>query len=438
MKYKFKISTLSHAINVFLPLLILILFGVLFLALPKKRVSEIEKRVLTPLPPWSWQSLFDGKFTRNYEEFFADNFPYRDGWISIAGNIRSYYGYQPKGEARIVATVVPEFQPDEQLVHDSSENAMKDSAEKPSHSLFIYEGKAYQIFGGNARVAGIYSSRINALHKALGDSVRFYNMVVPSSSAFYLPDKYSKSKALEKSNIEMIYQGLNSSICSADAYGELLKHKDEYLYFGTDHHWTALGAYYAYRAFSACADFNPLELNSLEKRTKKNFLGTLYALARVDELKENPDYLDYYLIPGNYSVVVNTGSDENKWSKGKLLSESASGSASYGVFLGSDYPVMKISSENNNGRKLMVLKESYGNAFVPFLAPHFQTIYVADIRYFQFALLDFIQKNQVGEILVINGIFMANNPYFPNKIKSMIYKAQTPYVLKKKDSTDAK
>ena len=92
----------------------------------------------------------------------------------------------------------------------------------------------------------------------------------------------------------------------------------------------------------------------------------------------------------------------------------------YGVFLGIDYPVMKIDGPVKNGRILLIIKDSYANAFIPFLVAHFEKIYVADIRYFPYKITPFIHENHINEVLVMNHIVTANSPFASNKLIKLI------------------
>jgi hypothetical protein len=436
-----KTPAFFDALNIAIPFFFMVSGGILFFVLPKKQISEIEKRKLASVPEYSTQALLEGSYTRELEAYVADNFPYRDQWIEFGGNMREWRGFRPEENIKLVATKQPQFlgqnPEDSAIMNSENEFVDGDSNGKSSHSLFIYNKRAYQIFGGGKRTAGIYASKLNYFYNLLKDSVKFYNLVAPSPTDFDLPEKFRKMGNSEKANIDAIYTALEPGICHADAYTTMMAHKDEYMYFATDHHWTALGAYYAYTAFADCAGFQPVALESMTKKSKPGFLGSLYGLSRDEDLKSNPDHVDYYLVPGSYKVQVNQTSAIDKWTGGSLFAEGASGGNSYSVFLGGDFPVLRIKSNANNGRRILVLKESYGNAFSPFLSPHFEYVYVADIRYFKFSLLQFIRKYQINEVLVINGIFMANNPYFPNKIKSMIHTPQAAHSAKKKSTSDS-
>ena len=92
----------------------------------------------------------------------------------------------------------------------------------------------------------------------------------------------------------------------------------------------------------------------------------------------------------------------------------------YGVFLGIDYPIMKIEGSVKNGRNLMVIKDSYANAFIPFLVAHFEKIFVADIRYFPYKITSFVKDNRVNEVLIMNHVVTANSPFSSNKLIKLI------------------
>jgi hypothetical protein len=119
----------------------------------------------------------------------------------------------------------------------------------------------------------------------------------------YLPERYSGVSAPQKPNIDQIYGNLLPQIGKVQLYDTLQAHKDEYIYFRSDHHWTALGAYYAYQQFCGVAGFDAVPLEKMEKRTISEFLGSLYSQTQDSKLMEHPDYVDYYIVPQSYSAV---------------------------------------------------------------------------------------------------------------------------------------
>ncbi|KOO51252.1 hypothetical protein AMD00_01750 [Viridibacillus arvi] len=156
------------------------------------------------------------------------------------------------------------------------EDVSKNTIAEKSGSIITLGDRAVEIFYGNEGNAERYTNAISSAKQALGDQVEVYNMVVPSSVEFALPQKYKNMSKSQKPVIDKIYDSLDSKVKTVDAYKALEKHKNEYIYFNTDHHWTSLGAYYAYEQFAKEAGFQATSLNEYKRYSKKGFLGTLY------------------------------------------------------------------------------------------------------------------------------------------------------------------
>lgn len=416
----------------------LIFFSIFISSLtrPDKTVSTSEKRRLSEIPDISALSLFSTDFQKGIEKYYEDHFPYRNELLQVSGTFNAMKGNaESEGKLYKVGAAENNTGNDKNALSDfsgtqgynpDSTYSKADDYGEMVNNLFIYKKHAYQLFGGSDGVAKMFANSLNDLKKALGDSITMYNLTIPSPAEFYLPEKYKSLTNNEKQNLQTIQDNLDASIIDVDAYTEIAAHTDEYLYFATDHHWTVRGAYHAYRAFAKSAGFLPLSTESMTMVTKKNYLGSLYLLTLDASLAGNPDSVCYYKIPGNYSVYWDSCSIPPRWYKGMLLYDYPGCWATYGVFLGADYAVMKIETNNYNNRRILVLKESFGNAFVPFLVPHYEKVFVADIRYFQYNLLKFIKEYKINEVLVIMSDISANNTYFGYKLRNMPY---TGYAL---------
>jgi hypothetical protein len=173
-----------------------------------------------------------------------------------------------------------------------------------------------------------------------------------------------------------------------------VQHQDEYIYFASDHHWTGLGAYYAYTAFCQAAGLKPTSLSKMTKKVKKNFLGTLYNLTKDESIKNNKDSVEYFIPP----VTTET----------KIFAEYAAGGNSYGVFLGGDIPHMKIKTSVKNGRSVVLIKNSFGNPFATFLVNNYETVHVVDYRYFNKGLLNLIKSEGIDDVIFFHNVFSAN------------------------------
>ena len=201
------------------------------------------------------------------------------------------------------------------------------------------------------------------------------------------------------------YYSLSEGVKTVDTIKTLREHNDEYLYFRTDHHWTQLAAYYVYQNFCEEKGIRPNELSDFQKMTFSPFLGTFYQELQNEDMAANPDFVDAYIPMATNDMTYweTDGSQVNwhviqdvtGWNKNSL----------YSCFIGGDKPLVQINNPNlSDGSSCVVVKESYGNSFVPFLVDHYQTVYVIDFRYTKNNVMDFVQEHNVQDLIIINNI----------------------------------
>ncbi len=449
-----KIRMIFQLVTVFLFAGFSIIMGILFLILPKKEYSEVEKRKLMEFPKFNMTELSKGHFTDNLTKYVSDNFAFRDGFVDLGFKLEDKRGVRVGG-VKIYSSELDEMENiqeekssvpsvDSPLIEMKPIKVQKESAKPgetlPIHltvdaivenadlyknldaedimgeqrgALFMVKNTALEIFYGNSDVAADYCNVLNTYNEAVGDDVTVYNLIIPTHFEFGLPNKYKDEVGRgQKQFIDQIADGVDSSIVSVDAYSNLKKHyeKGEYLYFNSDHHWTALGAYRAYTQFAKAAGFKATPLKNFEKRSIDEFLGTFYTSTYDKNLKSHPDRVDYYVPQGEFDVTNYYANGVDTY-KGSILNENVSGiSSGYLVFMGGDIPLSAIKTNNNTGRKILIFKESYGNPFIPFLATNYDELYVADIRTFPFNSIDFVKENDIGEVLFINNTMTSCTP----------------------------
>ena len=290
------------------------------------------------------------------------------------------------------------------------------------------EDAGVMLFGGNKKQGARYAEIINKYKASLGN-VNVYNMVVPTSVEFYLPKKYSKYSSSEKESIDYIYSCLSPDVTPIDAYSKLAEHTDEYIYLRTDHHWSPLGAYYAYTAFCEALGMEYHPITDYTEKVKDGFVGSLYGYTNDITLANAPEQFHYFLPPDvTYSVRTYYYDTLAPKSGGALFHEYVEGANCYGMFLGADAIHTKITTSTKNGRKIVVFKESYGNAFVPFLVNNFEEIYVIDIRYFGTNAVDYIKKIGATDVLFIDNCFAANTSSLIKHIEDL-YSSPTGSVV---------
>ena len=254
-----------------------------------------------------------------------------------------------------------------------------------------------------------YAKYLNEFKEKVGSNVNVFNMVVPTASAFYLPAGYEEYNASHRDSINNIANNL-VNVINIDGYAALEAKTDEYIYTRTDHHWMPLGAYYAAKAFCDVAMVPVKELSTYEPVDVEGFVGTMYAFTEYDEqIKNDPETFRYYIPSTDYTATYYktdfTVDEDVKFYTSIFVEQPASGA--YSTFMGGDQKIVKIETENKNGRKLCVFKDSYGNAEIPFFIDSFQEIYVCDVRYFDVYAPDFVKDNGITDVLFTMCTFSA-------------------------------
>lgn len=400
---------------------LLLLGGIASLSLKKTEVSLTENRKLASFPVFSDSALWSGDYFRDIEMYYADNFPWRDRWIDVSASFRNKLGF----ESTDITIYSPENNAEANEKTDTAKNETAglrpdDGATgEVKKSLFVFKNRAFEMFGGGPAMGRSYANVINSYNRLGIPNLQIYNLIIPVALEFELTEKYKKLQKPNRPAIENVYNSLDPNIKKVWAIDELRKHREEYIYFNTDHHWTSLGAYYAYRAFCETAGLTPVSLDTVRSKVKPAFLGSLYRLTRDPKLKENPDSVKYYLFRDSVRFYIGSSGSLSYWAKSKMYGEGASGGNSYSVFLQGDLPIVKMETEHKNGRRIAIVKESYGNAFAPYLINNYEKVVVVDQRYYTGDFIAMLKTEGINELLFINNIFAAHTPFHIEKIKGL-------------------
>ena len=403
MKYLLSILFLS----------IIYLGGLLFIILPHDKVSVNEKRSLSPFPILTSNNYLTGKYTDSIDFYYSDNFLFRDHLIALSNKLK-----EKRGIKNLDIKIYTKNEKAGNLIEKNKiENNIKaadtinilnnDNEYQNIKSVIVYKNRALQMFSGSKKVAASFS-KLMGEYKLTFPDVNVYCMAVPVGGDFYLPNNINKNNEIKF--IDALYASLVNGVIPSRAYESLKPHYKEYLQFNTDHHWTGRAAYYAYEAFCNTIGISQVPMEKLNRKVIKGFLGTLYYYTLSPELKNNKDSVEYFKIPYETKTVYYTKNSTTPV-KGNLYAESARGGNSYGVFLGGDFPLIKIVSSIKNNKKILVLKDSYGNAFVPYLASHYEEIYVIDYRYYEGGVKNLVKNNNITDILFAHNVFMFNTNY---------------------------
>lgn len=282
-----------------------------------------------------------------------------------------------------------------------------------SFGIYVWNEVGYELFGSDEDRAKNYANTINGFADKFADNVTVYDMVVPNHTEMGLPQRIKADEAPSSSqadNIKSIYANLSDKVTPINAYNLLAQHNSEYIYFNSDHHWTGLGAYYAYSAFAQTTNQKVLDLKSCEEKTVEGFTGSFSSYS--DSIKS--DTVHYWNFPYEVSMDIYHTADTFDTYDSPYYQYAEAGTNTYGLFIMGDnqetgLTVLHSESENaTEGKKIAVVKESYGNAFVPFLTNNYQEVHIVDFRYFSQNLPAYCEANGIDEVLFLNGVMSAN------------------------------
>lgn len=310
-------------------------------------------------------------------------------------------------ENRVVEPYVNRFNP-------------SDRARKTARGIIIVgSGSRVRAFGGwgsgGSSKGANYAEVANKYYRTFDGRVNVYVMPIPSNGEFYTPDMAkSWTGNGQLSALNNIYAHLAPEVHAVDAYTALSKHVNEPIYSRTDHHWMPLGAFYAARQFAKVAGVPFRNLDSYDEKVVRRFLGTMYSYYTHDpELKNNPEDFVYYVPRDvdykttyiNYRMKGQTVIGANEPKEGPFFHSYKDGSSgAYCTFMGGDAKITKVETSTNNGRRLLILKDSFGNALPGYFFYSFEQIHVVDSRYFKKNIVSYINDNKITDVLFCNCI----------------------------------
>lgn len=305
----------------------------------------------------------------DFETFFADHLVGRDLWVEGANTISRLTGKQ---EINGVYTV------DNQMI----QSFRKYDEEEVAKSI----------------------AAMNKFAERFPEKQMSF-MLVPTAQELF-KDKLPSYAGLlsEKDFIDKCYSQLEG-IAPIDALSYLSEHKNEYLYYRTDHHWTSLGAYYAYSAAAKTLGYGAYGLNSFNIETvSSDFRGTLYS--KTLDSSVPADSMDYYTLANGEPKVKLTSTDNGKKTEYNSLyvRDYLNVKDKYSSFTGANAPVVEITTDVDNGKNLLVIKDSYAHALVPFLSKHYSKITMIDMRYINTGLDSVIDFGEYDQVLFMQNV----------------------------------
>ncbi len=357
----------NRALNILMSLIflgfiaIVILFNLLKV---DKTFSEEENRPLATMPKFTIKSFLSGDFTEEYTKYVEDNFAGKKGFISIKANLEKLEG---KNESNSIF-----IGKDGQLLQSFKEGSEEET---------------------NAKIAAINS--FYERHSNLNTS-----FILTPTATKVLEEKLPKYAPNddELSYINKVFYGLNDNIDTINPYEALNANKNDYIFYKTDHHWTSKGAYIAYTAMCEKLGLTPTPIDNFNiVNVTNSFYGSLSS--KVGMRAKEADSIDVY-IPKESDFVVNYVNEQKK-STSLFDSTYLDKKDKYEVFTGGNHPLINIKTLGDPSKKLLIIKDSFANCFLPFLTSHYGEINVVDLRYYYDDLDKLIENREITDVLFL-------------------------------------
>ncbi len=261
-----------------------------------------------------------------------------------------------------------------------------------------------------------YTALINKAAEQLGDGIQVYHLLIPTAIGIILPEEtipHYPEYVDQGVAISNIFSLVSDRVVKVNCYENLRAHRDEYLYFRTDYHWNGPAAYYAYETFCQMKGITPYTMAQRPEYRFENFLGGLYWLNTDEDpvIGANPDTVIAYG-PASSDVsmtITDKNGDTFGWPVIVNVDNWGSGTK-YNCFAGADNPFTVFKNPAvTDGSACIVVKESFGNALMSYIADHYSTVYEIDYRYWDGNLAEFAKANGVTDVIFANNMSMTRN-----------------------------
>lgn len=342
-----------------------LVLSVTFLLSPKQEFSENENRYLAKFPAFVWEDVKSGQYMDDLSSWLSDHFPFRNFFMGLKADTEIALGKKEINNVYIAE--------DDYLIE-------------------VYETPV-----NTERIADTFHKFYEKIDT---DKIDIRLMLVPTASyicADKLPDFAPASTQMDTANIIYEKSGIPTIDCSSFLFDAA---DSEQLYYRTDHHWTTAGAYQGYLAYCEAKGLTPVSLEDMQTETiTDEFYGTIYS--KVNDYSHKADSITLYTNPNDSLTVHYTDTDEITDSLYNL--DYVDKKDKYSLFLNNLHTLIDITNKSaESDRELVLIKDSYANCMVPFLAQHYKKIYVFDTRYYKEGPSSFIEEHpEVTDVLLL-------------------------------------
>lgn len=358
-------------------ILTLFLFLIINVIVPDREKSVQENRMLVTKPKFRLSSLISGDYDEKFEAYMDDQFVGRDMWRKLKVTVDRI------GGSRL-----------ENGVYIGTNGQLLEQSEVADENHLAANIKAIKSFSES-------QSKIPVRMMLVPDAANVLNHSLP---ALAKPEDQTQM-------FSMVRKDLGDSVEWIDVSTELNKHKTEKIYYKTDHHWTTLGAFYAFQAAAPSLGIEgDLSGKYVSYAVSDSFNGMLASKSGVN-LGEK-EQIDIYVPTEEDTDLIVDYVDEGKRSTSLYDSSKLKEKDQYTVFLGGNSSLLDIRTVSTSTKRLLLVKDSFANSFIPFLTPYYREIVVVDPRYYSGTINDLMDSYRISEVLFLysgNTFFKDNN-----------------------------
>ena len=347
---------------------------------PDRTFSEVENRNLEQLPAVDFGTpeklfrdgnFFNGQFMRDFETYTTDQFIGRDAWVDLKARTERALGKKENNNVY--------FADNDTLITRFDQPA----ADRVTENL-NYVNK----FVENVDIPVVFS-------------------LIPTQACIWADRLPEGAPNASQTDLMTQAQGAVTEATWADVYTPLMEHKDEDIFYRTDHHWTSLGAYYGYTGLASALGYTPVPLTDYTPTVRSTeFYGTVFSSSGVRWVK--PDTITTYVPDDGITVVSHTYDNSGnpvEEQRALYVESFLSVKDKYSMFLGGNQSLGVVTNTNNpDGPKLLIIRDSYADSLVPFLTAHYSEIHLIDPRYYHLSVKDYVAQNGIDQALVLYSV----------------------------------
>ena len=421
----------------------------------RPKVSEAEKRTLAEFPKFSFSALFGGSYFSGISAWYADTVPFRDYFTDLSSKLQHFLGTGtaqagfnegvkgddipdvPDTPATLPVDVSDATDPSssaDPLTEPSSSESQTSptttEAEEESRDLqqlsdiLIYGNAGFEYYNFVQATAEKYAAVVNRAAALVEGKATVYDMIIPTSIDIQLPDSVRATLSVSDQAKAINYMEalLSPSVKKVSIFDTLKAHKNEYIYFRTDHHWTQLGAYYAYQEFCKVKGVQPVSLDDCEYRAFHNFTGSFFLdSGKSPVLGDTPDIVEAYMPAVNADLRITEQSGNQFTGSVIYNAETNSPYYKYSAFIWGDNPFSVITNyDMEQGESCLFIKESFGNALAPFLTYNYKYVYILDYRYGYSTVAALVDQYNITDVFFCNNISMTRASSLVNQLNGSV------------------